>query len=188
MKILIACEYSGIVRDAFVKKGHDAMSCDLLNSSSPGKHYKGDVFELLKYENFDMLIGFPPCTYLSKVQLWRCNKDISRKLLQLQAINFFKNLLNCEIEKIALENPVGILSKAVRSYDQLIHPYMFGSPYQKEICLWLKNLPLLLPTKLSPGRKSMYNHVNSRMSQAEKSHIKSKFFPEIAEAMANQWG
>jgi len=188
MNVLVACEYSGIVRDAFTRAGHYAMSADYEPTMSPGNHYQGDVFDIIKLKHWDLLIAHPPCTYLCKAQLFRCVPNSERSLSQALAVDFVRRLLYCDIERIAIENPIGILSTVLRKPDQICYPWQFGDGYRKDICLWLKNLPPLLPTKLSPGRKSVSNHVNSRMSQALKSKIKSKFFVGVAEAMASQWG
>lgn len=187
MKVLVACEYSGIVRDAFTAAGHYAMSADLEPSMSPGNHYQGDVFNIIDLEKWDLLIAHPPCTYLCKAQLFLCVPGSLRYQNQLDAVAFVRRLLSVNIEKIAVENPIGILSTVLRKPNQIVYPWQFGDPYRKDICLWTKNLPPLLPTTLSPGRKSVSNHVNSRMSPALKSKIKSRFFKGVAEAMASQW-
>ena len=185
MNVLVACEYSGVVRNAFSDLGHFAVSCDILPSESPGLHYHGSVFDLLNMD-WDLLIAFPPCTYLCKAQAHLLSSPDRRKL-QNDAFNFFQKLYYAPIPRIAIENPVGFLSSKFRKPDQITSFNFFGDPYQKEICLWLKNLPPLKPTQFVTGSKSVSNHVNSRMSQAHKSHIKSKFFSGIASAMANQW-
>jgi hypothetical protein len=186
MNVLIACEYSGKVRDAFSNLGHFAVSCDILPSESPGLHYQRNVLELLDMP-WDLLVGFPPCTYLCKAQAGLMSSP-GRKELQSDAFDFFQKLYSAPIPRIALENPVGYLSTHFRQPDQITSFHHFGDPYQKEICLWLKNLHPLKPTNYVPGSKSVSNHVNSRMSQAQKSKIKSKFFSGIANAMAEQWG
>ncbi len=187
MQILLACESSGIVRDAFTAAGHQAVSCDLLPSESTGAHIIGDAIAISRWGCWDMMIAFPPCTYLCKAQLWRCNRSPTRKQLQSLAVSFVRALLSAPIPAIALENPIGHLSQALRPYDQLVHPWHFGDPHSKEICLWLQGLPPLLSTCFSPGRQPVANHVNGRMSQAQKSKIKSRFFPAVAAAMAAQW-
>lgn len=187
-RVLIGCEYSGIVRDAFKSAGHDATSCDILPTSSPGKHLQCDIFEAIQSQAWDILIAFPPCTYLSKAGLHFCHKSHDRRTKRDKAVNFVKDIFNCQIPQIAIENPPGYLTTAWEKWNQVIYPYQHGDPYFKQICLWLKNLPPLLPTEMSSGRKSVSNHVNGRMSQVEKSHIKSKFFPGVAKAMAEQWG
>lgn len=185
--VLIACEYSAIVRDAFLSAGFNAYSCDIIPRIGDNRHICGDVLPVLHKFPWSLVIAFPPCTFLAKAGLHHCNKSLDRVRKQSQAVSFVKSIYYCPAPLVAIENPVGHLTKAFRPYDQLIHPYSFGDPYQKEICLWLKGLPPLLPTCMSPGRKSMSNHVNSRMSQEQKSKIKSRFFPGIADAMVSQW-
>lgn len=189
MNVLIACEYSGIVRNAFLSSGHHVLSCDLLPGEflqKPEQHYQGNLFDVL-YEGWDLIIAFPPCTYLCKAQAARILHEPGRKEKQEKARDFFFKIADAPADKIAIENPVGHINSSHRLPDQMIHPWMFGDPYQKEICLWLKNLPPLISTIYNTKRKSVSNHVNSRMSQALKSKIKSKFFPGIADAMAHQW-
>lgn len=188
MHILIACEFSNIVAQAFRDKGHFVITCDLLdNDENSDYHIKGNCLQVIKQFQFDMMIAFPPCTYLAKCQQFICQRSESRELQQLSAANFFYRLYNVNISKICLENPAGYINTHFRPPDQIITPWYFGDPYQKEICLWLKNLPPLISTVYSSKRKSTSNHVNSRMSQELKSKIKSKFFSGIAAAMANQW-
>lgn len=184
MKVLVACEYSGIVSSAFRNKGHNVVSCDLLPSEMPGEHYIGNVFDIVP-EPFDLMIAFPPCTYLCNAQLHM--KENARLIERKNAINFVLRLYHLPIKHIAIENPKGILSTVFRKPDQIVSPHYFGSPYSKDVCLWLKNLPPLIYGCMSPGKKKVYNHVNSRMTQEQKSKIKSKFFPELAAAMAEQW-
>lgn len=186
MNVLVACEYSGTVRNAFTNLGHFAVSCDILETESAGYHYKGDVFDIL-HLGWDLLIGFPPCTYLCKAQAGLMSSP-GRREKQKDAFNFFQKLYNAPIPRIALENPVGYLSTKFRQPDQITSFHHFGDPYQKEICLWLKNLSPLVPTNYVTATKSVSNHVNSRMSQTLKSKIKSKFFNGIASAMSKQWG
>lgn len=182
MKILIACEFSGIVRDAFIAKGHDAISCDLILSEKPGPHIMDDVSFYLDDE-WDMMIAFPPCTYLcvSGARWWK-----DRKSEQEAAIAFVKILSYVNADKWAIENPIGILSTVWRKPDQIIHPWMFGHAETKSTCLWLKNLPILKPTKI------IYDNIKPRIHHIDpgknRSKEKSRFLPGIAEAMANQWG
>lgn len=185
-RILIACEYSGIVRDAFSRAGHNATSCDLLPTESPGQHIEGNVLEIIN-QQWNLIIAFPPCRYLCKVQLWRISREPERKEAQDKAIEFVKQIYAAECPLIAIENPIGVLTKAFRPPDQILSPAMFGDPHRKDICLWLKNLPPLIGTCYNPRHQPVSNHVNGRMSQALKSKIKSKFFPLVAEAMAAQW-
>lgn len=187
LKILVACEYSGIVRDAFNRAGHDAMSADLLPSESPGKHYQGNVFDVLQNETFDMMIAFPPCTYLAQCQMAQMLNSKSRMRKALTAYCFVRRLFDADIPRIAIENPVGALSTIWRKPDQIVSPGNFGDNHSKKICLWLKNLSPLISTVYNNKKQPVSNHVNSRMSQALKSKIKSKFFPLVADAMANQW-
>lgn len=186
MKILVACEYSGIVRDAFSRKGHDVISCDLLPTESPGRHFTGDVFQLLSLEKFDLIIGFPPCTYLSKAQQWMYKHSEDRKQKRDQALQFFIRLFNAG-SHVALENPPGYLSRAFRPPDQIIQPWHFGDSHRKEICLWLKNVPPLISTAYSTQRRPVNNHTNSRMPQSLRAKIRSRFFPAVASAMSEQW-
>lgn len=187
MKILVACEYSGIVSNAFRKRGHDVTSCDLLPSESTGKHYQGDVFDIIN-EGWDMMIAHPPCTYLCKAQYHLLSSCEARRLKAIEAFDFVKSLYAADIMKIAIENPIGILSRLFRQPDQICYTNFFGDPHKKDFCLWLKNLPPLIYTCQNLSCQPVRNHVNGRMSQEVKSKIKSKFFPLVAEAMANQWG
>lgn len=186
MSILIACEYSGIVSDAFRRKGHHVISCDLLPSESSGAHYQGDVMELLYCRPWDMIIGFPPCTYLSKAQQWMYRTVEGRQEAADNAVAFFVRLYSA-CDTIALENPPGYLTKAFRPPDQIVQPWWFGNPHRKEICLWLKNIPPLIATCYSSRRQPVSNHTNGQMSQEKRSKIRSRFFPEVAAAMAEQW-
>lgn len=185
-RILIACEYSGIVRDAFTRAGHDATSCDLLPSETKGQHYQGKVEDILS-QAWDMMIAFPPCTYLSRVQEHLVQQSQERKQKQIEGLEFVKMLMNAPIKLIAIENPPGAIKREIKPPDQIIRPWYFGDPHNKEICLWLKNLPPLISTVYHTRRQSVFNHTNGRMSQEQKSKIHSKFFPHVAEAMATQW-
>ena len=189
LKILIACEYSGIVSQAFAAKGHKTLSVDLLPAEHSLPHFQGSVFDvpgIMSPGTFDLMIAHPPCTYLCRAQAHLLVSP-DRMQKHYEAIDFVRRLIELPIDMIAIENPIGYLSKAIRPPEQIIYPWQFGDPYRKDVCLWLKNLPPLLHTEYSSGRKSMSNHVNSRMSQALKSKIKSRFFKGIAVAMANQW-
>ncbi|MCP3680394.1 MAG: DNA cytosine methyltransferase [Gammaproteobacteria bacterium] len=182
MKILIACEFSGVVRDAFIEKGHDAISCDLLSSETSGPHYQGDVYDIIR-EGFDLMIAHPPCTYLavSGARWWK-----ERKKEQEEAAIFFKKLIECEyIDKIAVENPVGIMSTLYRKPDQYIQPWQFGHGETKKTGLWLKNLPLLKPTKIVEGREQ---RIHKMPPSENRSKLRSITYKGIAEAMAEQWG
>lgn len=151
MKVLIACEYSGTVRDAFLAKGHDAMSCDLLPTESPGPHYQGDVCDVLR-AGWDLMIAHPPCTYLCSSGLHWNTRRPERAALTEDALGFVRLLLAAPIPRIALENPVGCISTRIRKPDQTIQPWQFGHDASKATCLWLKGLPLLHPTKLIEPR------------------------------------
>ena len=180
MKILIACEFSGIVRDAFIKKGHDAVSCDLLPTDKIGPHYQGDVFDIIN-EGWDMMIAFPPCTHLaSSGARWFKYKQKE----QVEALGFVERLLNSPIEKICLENPVGVISTKIRKPDQIIQPWQFGHGEQKATCLWLKNLPRLVPTNIVEGREQRIWKLPPSKDRWKKRSIT---YPGIAEAMAEQW-
>lgn len=189
MDIIVACEMTGIVSQAFAAKGHNVLSCDLMPSIGYANHFQGSIFDVPGINvpgSFDMLIAFPPCTFLCKAQIplqW----SPARQLATIQAEYFVRRLFDLPIPRIAIENPIGMLTRLWRSPDQIIYPWWFGSDYDKDICLWLKGLPPLMATCYSTKRKKVANHVNSRMSQARKSVIKSMFFPQVAEAMACQW-
>lgn len=217
MKILIGCEYSGIVRDAFIKKGHNAISCDILETEQSGPHYKGDIFDIIN-NDFDMLIAFPPCTYLSSAGLHLCqidkygSKAIERIKKRHLATEFFLNLWDCGIPKICLENPVGFISHSVLKQTQIIHPFYFGERQMKRTALWLKNLPPLIHShqdnlfeqkthtkKPDPERieiRKETGKIKNRYftdcfvgnSRLKTQHEKSKTFQSIADAMAEQWG
>lgn len=193
---MVACEYSGRVRDAFAAKGHDVTSCDFLPSRTPGKHYQGDVKDIL-HDGWDMLIGFPPCTYLSKVGAkWRANIDRFKKAIQ--AMDFFVELYTAPIERISLENPVGMLNVCFRPPDQIIQPYYFGGNEKKTTCLWLQNLPPLVHTKTDNLFEKSTHGVLSEAFISKKPHgqtewysnnkkERSTLFPAISQAMADQW-
>jgi hypothetical protein len=187
MRILIGCEFSGTVRDAFKKRGHDAWSCDILPTDSPGNHIQGDVLEILD-DGWDLAIFHPPCTHLC-VSGARWFKD--KRTEQAGAINFFMALVNAPIPHIAIENPIGIMSTIYRKPDQIIQPWQFGHDASKKTCLWLKGLPLLLPTKVIT--KTLYaNQTPSGQNRIPPSpdrwRIRSKTYKGIADGMAAQWG
>lgn len=191
MRVLIACEYSGTVRDAFVDKGHDAWSCDLLPSDTVGNHYLGDVRDILDDE-WDLMIAHPPCTHLA-VSGARWFKDKQQE--QAEALDFVRLLLDAPIPRIALENPVSIISSKIRKPNQIIQPYQYGHEATKTTCLWLKNLPPLMPTNIvgkgkrhvTKSGKSLPEWYNLPPS-ADRWKIRSATFSGIAEAMADQWG
>jgi len=190
MKVLVACEYSGIVRDAFIRHGHDAISCDLLPTERPGPHYEGDVRDILE-NGFDLMIAHPPCTHLA-VSGARWFKDKQEE--QKEALDFVRLLLDAPIEKIALENPISIISSRIRKPNQIIQPWQFGHPESKSTCLWLKNLPNLEPTNVLPlpGSGRWNNQTPSGQNKLGPSEdrwkIRSATYQGIANAMANQWG
>jgi site-specific DNA-cytosine methylase len=188
MKILIACEYSGIVREAFKANGHDAWSCDFLDSEIPGQHFKGNVLLILN-DRWDMIIGFPPCTHLA-VSGARWFKEKQKDGRQQQSIEFFMRLINAPCDKIAIENPISIMSTYYRKPDQIIQPFWFGDPYKKTTCLWLKNLPKLNATNVINPKIITYKDGSKFSSDYGWSTNKnrSKTYQGIANAMANQWG
>jgi hypothetical protein len=188
MKVLVACEFSGRVRDAFIAKGHDAMSCDLLPSETPGPHYQGDVFDVIN-DGWDLMIAHPPCTHLAvSGARWFAEKRADGR--QQESIEFFMKLANADIPRIAIENPVSIMSKLWRKPDQIIQPYMFGDPYSKKTCLWLKNLQPLESTNVVEPNIITYKD-GSRFSADygwSSNTRRSTTYQGIAYAMAEQWG
>ena len=195
MKVLIACEYSGIVRDAFTSKGHDAWSCDILPTESPGNHFQGDILEHLD-KGWDLMIAHPPCTHLAVSGARWFTEGKKPWSLQEEALDFVRKLLAAPIDKIALENPVSVISTKIRKPNQIIQPFEYGHDVTKRTCLWLKNLPNLKPTKivkpdivLVNGKKMSRMHYESfKLPSKERSKVRSKFYTGIAEAMADQWG
>lgn len=183
MKVLVACEYSGVVRDAFIARGHDAMSCDLLPTDSPGPHYQGDVLDVLNYP-WDLMIAHPPCTHLSVSGA----RHFAAKRLdgrQQSSVSFFMTLARAPIPRIAIENPVCIMSSLWRKPDQVIQPWQFGHGETKATCLWLKGLPPLVPTDVVEGREARIH----RMPPSEdRWKLRSETYYGIAQAMADQWG
>ena len=193
MRVLIACEYSGAVRDAFIKLGHDAVSCDLLPTDVPGPHHQGSVLDILN-DGWDMMIAFPPCTHLAvSGARWFAAKRADGR--QQQGIDFFMELANANIPKIAIENPVGIMSTEWRKPDQIIQPWQYGHEATKTTCLWLKGLPELTPTNVvgkgarhvTKSGRSLPEWYNLPPSE-DRWKIRSKTFQGIADAMAQQWG
>lgn len=196
MKVLVACEYSGRVRDAFLRRGHDAISCDLLPSDAPGPHYHGDVFDIIN-DGWDLMIAHPPCTYLSVSGMHWTTRGLRDPALTEEAIEFVRRLMAAPIEKIAVENPVSIISSRIRQPDQIIHPWMFGHDASKKTCLWLKGLlPLKetnpVPPRVVDGRPRWGNQTDSGQNKlppsADRWKKRSETYPGIAEAMAEQWG
>ena len=201
-KVLVACEFSGVVRDAFANAGHDAGSCDLLPSESPGNHILGDVAHILN-DGWDLMIGHPPCTYICRSGYhWRYRIP-GRDALTVQALDFVKLLMDAPIKHIAIENPIGRISVEMRKPEQIIQPYMFGHDAKKSTCLWLKNLPKLKPTQMIEGRTVIsysgklakrwgnqydkYGHDNTPHND-DRWKIRSVTYTGIAQAMADQWG
>lgn len=183
MRVLVAGEYSGRVRDAFTALGHDAMSCDLLPTDAPGQHYQGDVRDVID-GCWDLMIAHPPCTHLS-VSGARHFPDKRMDGRQQASISFFMVLAKADIPKIAIKNPVCIMSSVWRKPDQIIQPFMFGDPYMKTTCLWLKGLVKLTPSKIVEGREQKcWKEPPSK----DRWKIRSTTYQGIADAMANQWG
>lgn len=181
MRVLIACEYSGTVRDAFRKLGHDAMSCDLLPTDVDGPHYQGDILDVIN-DGWDLMIAHPPCTHLA-VSGARWFKDKQQE--QAEALEFVRRLLDAPIQRICIENPVSIISSRIRKPDQCIQPWMFGHGETKKTCLWLKNLDKLVPTNVVDGRDQ---RIWKLPPTADRWKIRSKTYQGIADAMAKQWG
>ena len=182
MRVLIACEYSGTVRDAFIAQGHDAMSCDFLPSDRPGPHYQGGVLNLLD-EDWDLMIAHPPCTHLavSGAKHFAAKQADGR---QAAALEFVQLLMDAPIPRICIENPVSIISTRIRKPDQIIQPWQFGHGETKATCLWLKNLPKLVPTNIVEGREA---RIHKMPPGPDRWKERSRTFPGIAEAMAQQW-
>jgi hypothetical protein len=183
MKVLVACEFSGVVRDAFIAKGHDAVSCDLRPSEKPGPHYQGDVFDIIN-NGWALMIAHPPCTHLavSGARHFAAKQADGR---QASAIIFFMWLARCGIERICIENPVCIMSSLYRKPDQIIQPWEFGHGETKKTCLWLKGLPLLKPTNIVEGREARI----WRMAPGpDRERERSRTYTGIAQAMSEQWG
>ena len=180
MRVLVACEYSGVVRDSFTRKGHYAMSCDLLDSEVIGEHYKGDVRNVLHWD-WDLMICHPPCTHLAvSGARWFKEKQAEQK----EALEFVELLLNAPIPKICLENPVSIISSRIRKPDQIIQPWQYGHGETKATCLWLKNLPLLKPTNIVEGREARVHKMPPGPNRWKE---RSRTFQGIADAFAEQW-
>ena len=192
MKILVACEFSGIVRDAFIARGHDAISCDLLPTERPGPHHQGDVLDILG-DGWDMMIAHPPCTYLCNSGVrWLYNRDGSKNLDRWVKMEngalFFKQLLEAPIEKICVENSIPHKYAVIvigRTYDQIIQPWQFGHPETKATCLWLKGLRKLGTTKLVAGREA---RIHKMSPSKDRGRLRSVTMQGIADGMAAQWG
>jgi len=204
MKVLVACEFSGAVRDAFIRGGHEAMSCDLLPNETPGPHYQGDVFDIIK-DGWDLMIAHPPCTYLTLTgNKWFkpefADRFPTRQKDREDAVKFFMDLVNSNIPKFAIENPIGIMSTRYRKPDQIIQPWEYGHETTKATCLWLKGLPLLKPTNIVSKGEVVISKSGNRMSKwyyetsklplkgGIRAKARSVTFQGIADAMAQQWG
>ena len=181
MRVLVACEYSGTVRDAFIAAGHDAMSCDLLPTDVAGPHFRGDVMEVIG-DGWDLMIAHPPCTHLAVSGA----RHFHRKTVeQAEALDFVRRLMGAPIKMIAVENPISIISTRIRKPDQIIQPWMFGHGETKATCLWLKGLPKLTPTKVVDGREPRIHKMAPSPTRWKE---RSKTYDGIAKAMASQWG
>jgi hypothetical protein len=181
MKVLVACEFSGTVRDSFRKRGHYAVSCDLLPTETPGPHYQGDVQDILG-DGWDMMIVHPPCTHLA-VSGARWFKDKQKE--QEEALDFVRCLMAAPIPRIAIENPISIISSKIRKPDQIVQPFQFGHGETKATCLWLKGLPKLIPTNIVEGREAKVHRMPPGPNRWKE---RSRTYQGIADAMAEQWG
>jgi len=179
-RVLIACEFSGRVRDAFIRNGCEAVSCDLLPTDQPGPHYQGDVFDIIN-DGWDLMVAHPPCTHLAvSGARWFHKKEQEQK----EALDFVQRLMDAPIEQIAIENPVSVISSRIRKPDQIIQPWMFGHGETKATCLWLKNLPPLQPTKIVEGRD---NKIHRLPPSEHRWKLRSLTYQGIADAMGSQW-
>lgn len=181
MKVLVACEYSGTVRDEFLRMGHEAMSCDLLPTDKPGNHYQGRVEDIIN-NGWDLMIAHPPCTHLA---VSGARYFYRKQREQSEALDFVRFLLNAPIDKIALENPISVISSRIKKPDQIIQPWQFGHGETKATCLWLKGLPKLIPTNIVEGREQRIWKLPPGPDRWKK---RSTTFKGIAAAMAEQWG
>lgn len=188
MRVLVACEYSGTVRDAFIRAGHDAMSCDLLPTDLPGPHYQGNVLDVIN-DGWDLMVAHPPCTHLAVSGAKHFHK---KQVEQIKALDFVRCLMDAPIERICIENPVSIISTKIRKPDQIIQPWQFGHEAQKTTCLWLKNVPKLVPTNIVGKGEFYISPQGKRLprwySDNKSPKFRSKTFQGIADAMASQWG
>lgn len=196
MRVLVACEYSGTVRDAFIAAGHDAMSCDLLPTDKPGPHYCGDVRDVIG-QGWDLMVCHPPCTYLSVSGMHWTARGLRDPALTEEALDFVRLLMGAPVQRIALENPVSVISSRIRKPDQVVNPYQFGHDASKKTCLWLKGLPPLRPTnfvepRMVDGKPRWGNQTDTgqnRLSPGpDRWKVRSTTYAGIAAAMANQWG
>ena len=182
MRVLVACEFSGIVRDAFIDRGHDAISVDLLESERPGPHHVGDVLEFAPGQKFDLMIAHPPCRYLA---VSGARWFVGRERQQAAALQFVRDLMDLPVPMMALENPVSVISTRIRPPDQIIQPWQHGHPETKKTCLWLRGLPPLQPSQEVEGRAP---RVHREPPSPDRWKNRSRTFTGIAEAMAEQWG
>ena len=196
MKVLVACEYSGAVRDAFIRAGHEAVSCDLLPTDVAGPHYQGDVRDVLG-DGWDLMVAHPPCTYLSVSGMHWTRRGLRDPQLTEDALTFVRLLMDAPIARIAVENPVSVISSRIRKPDQIVQPWMFGHDASKKTCLWLKGLERLTPTnivepRIVNGRKRWGNQTDGGQNKlppsADRWKIRSETYSGIAAAMATQWG
>ena len=198
MKVLVACEFSGIVRDAFLRRGHDAWSCDILPTENPGPHIQDDVLKHLD-EGWDLMIAHPPCTYLCVPGAHYLHTRPDRLSKMRDAAMFFRAILGADIPFVAVENPVPHRYAELPKYSQIIQPWQFGHEVSKRTCLWLKNLPTLAPTQMMANHGERYERTerqrakygtvsNSKWYAKASPKERSRTFPGIAEAMATQWG
>lgn len=192
-RVLVACEFSGLVRDAFIRHGHDALSCDLRPSERPGPHHTGNVLDILD-DGWDLLIAFPPCTYLAASGLHWNKRRKERRPLTEKALGFVHALMTAPIPHIAIENPVGCISTRIREPDQVIQPWQFGHNASKQTCLWLKGLPRLRPTNVLAGGRGVrranqtIGRQNALWPSETRQKERSRTYRGIAVAMAEQWG
>ena len=184
MRVLVACEYSGRVRDAFLRRGHDAMSCDLLPTEIPGPHYQGPVEDVLS-DGWDLMVAHPPCTYLANTGMMWTLKGLRDPQLTEDALAFVRLLMAAPIERWCIENPVSIISSRIRPCDQIIHPWQHGNDEDKKTCLWLKNLPRLRPSKIV---QSVGSRIHKMPPGPDRWKERSRTFEGVAEAMGDQWG
>lgn len=182
MKVLVGCEFSAVVREAFCARGHDAWSCDIQETEIPGQHIRCDLRELLGDSSWDLLIAFPPCTFLSNSG---AQHNQFRRDKQAAALEFVRDILYCDIPKKCVENPIGAISRFIRDPSQIIQPWMFGHGEVKSTCLWLEGLPLLVPTDIVPGREAK---IHRRGESELRARERSRTYSGIAAAMAAQWG
>lgn len=193
MRVLVACEFSGTVRDAFIAKGHDAVSCDLLPTESPGPHIQGDVLDVID-DGWDMMIAHPPCTFLANSGVRWLYTDYNTKVKNYarwaemrKAKQFFRELLEAPIPLIAIENPIQHKHGKIKQQDQTLQPWMFGDNETKAVCLWLKGLPPLVPT-ITKKPYDVVSRVWRMPLGPDRQKERSRFFPGMAAAMAEQWG